>query len=138
MAQKKFKIILNDKNNLTDILNELYNESCMLLLTIQNEMNKLTNSTDLSALIMEEKADYAKAIHSYITDKNAALKLKLDISKILSEVLKYSGDEKNALANMNKKGSEFSVDTFDLKALQKSIIESKENENEIKHYQLKS
>jgi len=129
MAQKKFKIILNDKNNLSDILNELYNESVMLLLQIQTEMNKLSNSTDLSSSIMEEKADYAKSIHAYITDKNNALRLKMDISKLLSEVLKYSGNEKDALNSMNKNTN--NIESFDLKSLQKSLSQNNEEKEEI-------
>jgi hypothetical protein len=137
MALKKFRIILNDKNNLTDILNELYTESCMLILSIQNEINKLTNSVDLANSTMDDKSDYSKSIHAYITDKTAALKLKLDISKILTEVLKWNGDENGALSNTNKMND---IKTFDLKSLQKAIDKNKESKStdEIKKYEIRT
>lgn len=138
MPIKKYKVKTNSGNNLEDLLNEIYNESCMLLLSIQNDMNKLTNSTDLSSATIEEKAKFAKSQHDFFTDKDKALRMKLDIAKIMNEIIKFGGDESNALNNINKKNGT-DTEVIDIKHIQKMITEHQQNNsnNESKNYTIK-
>jgi hypothetical protein len=134
MRSPKLKIELNSRENLSDILNELYNETVMLILTVQDEMNSLSNSTGLDSLDMDDKANYARSMHQYICDKTAALKLKMDISKLLAEVLKTGGNEKAALQGLSQSGEK--IESFDLKSLQKALKETADTAD-VKNYTIR-
>jgi len=102
MAERRFNIVLNDKVNLQTGLNELYHEAERLIKQIQEEIDKMTVSTSLNGLQMDEKSEYSRAVHNLIVDKTNALKLKLDVQKVVTEVLKFGGDENGALGSLNK------------------------------------
>ena len=59
-------------------------------------MNKLTNSVQLNDEIMDAKAKYAKAMNDFITNKDKAIGRKMDIAKLMGEILKYNGNIKKA------------------------------------------
>ena len=59
----KFKIKINDINNVRDLLQECYELADSQIIQAQNEINKLANSTRLQDEIMESKSKYAKAIN---------------------------------------------------------------------------
>lgn len=94
---KKYKLKLNSAEKIEELLQELYDESDKNIVEIQNEMNKLSNSVDLSQEIVDAKAKYAKAINDYITNKDKAIGRKLEIAKLMSEILKYNGNVKLAV-----------------------------------------
>jgi len=102
---RKNSIELNNKLNLQTYLNELYHEADRLINQIQGEIDKISISTSLSSVSIEEKSDYAKAINALITSKSNALKIKLDVQKIVAEILKFGGDESGALNAINKNKS---------------------------------
>ncbi len=91
---KKIKIKINSKANLEEILQELYDEACKNIVEVQNQMNKLSSSVQLNDEIMDGKVKYAKAMNDYISNKNKAINTKLDIAKVLNEVIKYEGNVK--------------------------------------------
>lgn len=94
---KKYKLKLNSAEKIEELLQELYDEFDKNIVEIQNEMNKLSNSVDLSQEIVDAKAKYAKAINDYITNKDKAIGRKLEIAKLMSEILKYNGNIKLAV-----------------------------------------
>jgi hypothetical protein len=66
---------------------------------VQNEINKLINSTNLASddFTMEDKAKYFKAIHDLTGDKKSAIQTKLDIVKFMGEMVKHGGDAKSVV-----------------------------------------
>ena len=93
----KFKIIINDINNVRDLLQEAYRLSDEQIIQAQNEINKLANSTKLQDEIMDAKGKYAKAINDYMSMKDKAISKKIEIAKILAEIVKYNGNVQDAL-----------------------------------------
>ena len=94
---KKYKLKLNSVEKIEELLQELYEEADKNIVEIQNEMNKLSNSVQLSEEIVDAKAKYAKAMNDYISNKDKAIGRKLDIAKLMSEILKYNGNVKLAV-----------------------------------------
>lgn len=94
---KKYKLKLNSAEKIEDLLQELYEESDKNIVEIQNEMNKLSNSVQLNDEIVDAKAKYAKAMNDYISNKDKAIGRKLEIAKLMSEILKYNGNIKKAV-----------------------------------------
>lgn len=89
---KKYKLKINSPEKIEVLLQELYNDACKNIEQVQNEMNKLTNSVTLNDEAMDAKAKYAKAMNDFITSKDKAIGKKLDIAKLMTEILKFNGN----------------------------------------------
>lgn len=97
MAKENVKIRLNSIEKIEQVLQETYDLTCKEIVEIQNEMNKLMNSTILKDLPVDDKAKYGKTMHDFIGDKTTAIKLKVDIAKLMAEIIKHNGDVKSAV-----------------------------------------
>jgi hypothetical protein len=96
---KKYRVKLNSTEKVEELLQEIYDQACRHINEIDNEINKIINSTNLGAddVTMEEKAKYAKAVHDFIGDKSKAIQSKLEIAKFMGEIIKHNGDIEDAL-----------------------------------------
>ena len=94
---KRYKLKLNSTEKIEELLQELYEEADKNIIELQNEMNKLSNSMELSSESIDGKAKYAKAMNDFMTNKDKAIGRKLDIAKLMSEILKYNGNVKLAV-----------------------------------------
>lgn len=88
----KYKVKVNDLDNIKDLLQITYELADTQIVQAQNEINKLANSTRLQDEIMESKSKYAKAINDYLKIKNDAITKKIEIAKLLTEVYKHGGN----------------------------------------------
>ena len=89
---KNYVVKVNSVEKIEQLLQEIYDQALKLFNDIQNEHNKLTNSTNLSELTLDEKAKYAKAVNDFLTNKNKAIQMKFDIAKFMGEMVKHGGD----------------------------------------------
>lgn len=121
----KLKLQLNDQQSLKDLVQEAYRISDEQIVQAQNEINKLSNATQLSEETIEGKAKYAKAINDYLGIKDKAISKKLDIAKILADVLKYNGNVNEAIENgTNIKNMDFNFDDI------KKMVDESYQDNE--------
>ena len=119
------KIELNDLQNLRDLLQETYMLASEQIVQAQNEINKLSVSTQLENEAMDAKSKYAKAINDYLGMKDKAISKKIDIAKILADVCDHNGDVKSALENGNNtKDMDFNFD--DIKKMIDNNMQDKE------------
>jgi len=118
---KKYKLKLNNISKVEELLQELYDEADKNIVEVQNEMNKLSNSVQLSDEIMDAKAKYAKAMNDFLANKDKAIGRKLDIAKLMSEIIKYNG-------NMSKVAAEGEIPDWD--ELQNAIMNNSEKKDE--------
>lgn len=95
--EKKLKIRLNSTEKVEELLQEIYDQACRQLVGVQNEINKLVNSTNLAEATIDSKAKYAKAMHDYHGDLNRALTTKVELVKFMGEIIKHNGDIEDAL-----------------------------------------
>jgi hypothetical protein len=63
----KFKIELNDSQNVRDVLQQAYDLSDAQITQAQNEINKMANATRLQDEVMESKAKYGKIVNDYLS-----------------------------------------------------------------------
>ena len=89
------KIRINSPEKLEALLQEVYDDACRQINLIHDKITELTESTPLVDTPIESKAKYAKAIHDYITDKDKAQGRKIEISKLMGEIIKDEGVNKN-------------------------------------------
>jgi hypothetical protein len=94
METKRYKVKLNSVEKIEELLQEIYDQACRQINAIENEINKLTNSTNLGSdeITMEDKAKYSKAIHDFVGDKTKAISQKFEVAKFMGELIKKSGD----------------------------------------------
>lgn len=117
MENKRIKVRLNSVEKIEELLQEVYDQACRQINEIQNEINKLINSTNLGSddFTMEDKAKYFKAIHDLTGDKKSAIQTKLDIVKFMGEMVKHSGDA-NAVINDKAFSKRTSLNLNDLRS----------------------
>ena len=130
---KNFKVELNSADNLRDLVQNVIDLADTQINQAQNEIEKLKKSTDLTQEVMDGKSKYAKAINDYLSVLDKAMAKKIDIAKLLNEVMSHNGDIKAAMEDTQKQG-------FNINALQSMIDDAmlkKEKSNETKTIILK-
>ncbi len=95
---KNLTLRVNSNEKVEKLLQEIYDLATKNINEIQNEMNKLTTSCNFPDMTVKEKVDYDKAMHDFIGDKHKAILMKLDIAKLLSEIIKHNGSIDEAVA----------------------------------------
>lgn len=98
---KNFIVKINSVEKIEQLLQEIYDQTVKQYNEIQNEMNKLSNSCNLADVTIEEKTKYSKAIHDLFGDKEKVLKMKFEVSKLMSEFVKHGGSVEDTLNDSN-------------------------------------
>jgi len=113
METKRYKVRLNSAEKIEELLQEIYDQACKQIAEIQNEINKLVNSTNLGAdgFSIDAKATYAKAIHDFMGDKAKAISAKFEVAKFMGEIMKHNGDANATVNDKNfKKRTSLNLD----------------------------
>jgi hypothetical protein len=121
----KYKINLNDTANLRDLLQEAYRLADEQITQAQNEINKLSNATQLNEEPMDARTKYAKAINDYLGMKDKAISKKLEIAKIMSDVLHHNGDVSAVVGDNASKEMNFNFEDIK-KMVDSSFTEAEE------------
>lgn len=128
----KFKVKVNDVENIKELLQITYDLADAQIIQAQNEINKLTYSTNLQDEIMDSKSKYAKAINDYLKIKNEAISKKIDIAKLLTEICKHNGNVDEAVNDKEAtKGISFNFDSI------RELIENGNKEQKTEVIELK-
>ena len=130
---KNFKFELNSADNLRDLVQNIIDLADRQINQAQSEIEKLKKSTDLTNEVMDGKSKYAKSINDYLSVIDKAMAKKIDIAKLLNEVMSHNGDVKAAMEESKKQG-------LNINALQSMVDEAmlkKDKSNETKTIILK-
>lgn len=131
---KNFKVELNSADNLRDLVQNIIDLADTQINQAQSEIEKLKKSTDLTNEVMDGKSKYAKSINDYLSVIDKAMAKKIDIAKLLNEVMSHNGDVKAAMEESKKQG-------ININALQSMVDEAmlkKDKSNETKTIILKN
>lgn len=98
--KKKQDVKINNTDSLEGLMQETYNDACLQINDAQKTINELTTSatpTDVDDLtkIAKEKGGLLKI-------KDSAIKIKLELAKLQSDIIKNSGDVETALSERNQ------------------------------------
>ena len=130
---KNLKVELNSADNLRDLVQNIIDLADTQINQAQSEIEKLKKSTDLTNEVMDGKSKYAKSINDYLSVIDKAMAKKIDIAKLLNEVMSHNGDVKAAMEESKKQG-------LNINALQSMVDEAmlkKDKSNETKTIILK-
>lgn len=132
VTPKRYKVKLNSVEKVEELLQETYNQACQQIVTIQEEMNKLSQSTILANEITDAKTKYAKAMNDFIANKDKAIGRKLEIAKFMGDILKYNGDIEKSV---NENASNTAVGGLNWDEIKKAM-QSVENNPTTEEYKL--
>jgi hypothetical protein len=133
MEKNRYKVKLNNIDKIEQLLQETYDLANQQTNKIQEEINKIANTTVINDLDIEGKEKYAKIMSNYISLQQKAIQQKFDISKLMAEVMKHNGDIDSALKDSKKTGS-----TLDISKLQELAKNANtQSNNTTEQYQLK-
>jgi hypothetical protein len=121
----KFKIELNDSQNIRDILQQAYDHADAQIVQAQNEINKMATATRLQDEVMESKAKYGKIVNDYLSIIDKAISKKVEIAKLMTEILHHNGNVGAALSESQYTGKQ----TFDLSKI-KEMVKTMHDEKE--------
>lgn len=131
---KQFKIELNSSENLRDLLQEIIELADAQIKQAQDEITKLKTSTDLTQEVMDGKSKYSKAINDYLGMIDKAVGKKIDVAKMLNEVINHNGNIQEAAETGAKSGA-FNINN--LQAMIDETMANKEKSEETKIIKLK-
>nr|DAD66516.1 MAG TPA: hypothetical protein [Myoviridae sp. ctPuP5] len=132
VTPKRYKVKLNSVEKVEELLQETYNQACQQIVTIQEEMNKLSQSTILAQEITDAKTKYAKAMNDFIANKDKAIGRKLEIAKFMGDILKYNGDIEKSV---NENAANAAVGGLNWDEIKKAM-QSVENNQTTEEYKL--
>jgi hypothetical protein len=121
--KRKADVKVNNTSSLESLMQETYNDACLQINDAQKTINELSasaNPTDVDDLtkIAKEKAGLLKV-------KDSAIRVKLELAKLQSDILKNSGDV-DATINQRSNGS---ASLNDFKSIRDMIKNNKNNES---------
>lgn len=129
---KNYIVKINSIDKIEQLLQEIYDQCVKQYTEIQNEMNKLSNSCNLAEVTIDEKVKYSKAMHDLFGDKEKVLKMKFEVSKLMTEFIKHNGNIEDTLNDTNvSKNSK-----LDISGWKKQLNEIMAEEN-VQTYDLK-
>jgi len=111
----KYKVELYSPDNIKQLLQEAYRLADEQLIQAQNEMDKLANSTKLEEEVMDAKQKYSKAMNDYMTIKDKAIGKKMDVAKLLAEILESGKKSKGQVTE--QQGGKMNFDFAKIKEM---------------------
>jgi hypothetical protein len=121
--KKKQDVKVNDSESLEGLMQETYNDACLQITDAQKTINELSASatpTDVDDLtkIAKEKAGLLKV-------KDSAIRVKLELAKLQSDIIKSRGDVDTAISERSNGAASLS----DFKSI-REMLKNSDSENE--------
>jgi polyribonucleotide nucleotidyltransferase len=119
--KRKQDIKINNTSSLEGLLQETYNDACLQINDAQSTINEL--SVSAIPQDVDEMTKIAKEKGGLLKIKDSAIRIKLELAKLQSDIIKNSGDVEFAISE--RTDGKVSVDDF------KSIREMLKNDKAI-------
>ncbi len=122
--KKKQDVKVNNTESLEGLMQETYNDACLQINDAQRTINELAASatpTDVDDLtkIAKEKGGLLKI-------KDSAIRIKLELAKLQSDIIKNSGDIETTLNERTQGSASFD----DFKSIREMLKNQNNSENE--------
>jgi hypothetical protein len=122
--KKKQDVKINDSASLEGVVQEVYNDACLQINEVQKTINELTvsaigESVDDHTKIAKEKGSLLKA-------KESAIRIKLEVAKLQSDIIKNSGNLEVSVSER----SHGTASINDFKSIRDMLKQEKINDSE--------
>ena len=118
--RKKNEIRLNNNESLESLCQETYNDACLQINDVQRTINELTISARPEDV--DDLTKIAKEKGGLLKVKDSAIKIKLELAKLQSDIIKNRGDAEAAITEK----SEGKASLNDFKSIREMLKNNKE------------
>lgn len=113
--KKKTDIKVNDNSSLENLMQETYNDACLQITDSQKVINELTSGA--IATDVDDHTKIAKEKANLLKIKDSGIRLKLELAKLQSDILKNRGDIDSTISER----SNGTASTNDFKSIREMI-----------------
>lgn len=118
--KKKQEVKVNDVESLEGLMQETYNDACLQINDAQRSINELTTSA--TPQDVEDLTKIAKEKGGLLKVKDSAIRIKLELAKLQSDIIKNRGDADAAI--QERTDGKASLDDF--KSIRQMLMEDKD------------
>ncbi len=93
--KKKQDVRVNDTESLEGLMQETYNDACLQITDVQSTINELTTSVTPEGV--DDVTKVAKEKAGLLKVKDSAIRIKLEVAKLQSDIIKNRGNEEDAI-----------------------------------------
>lgn len=124
--KKKTDVKVNNNESLEGLMQETYNDACLQISDAQKTINELSSSVPQTDLGVDDLTKIAKEKAGLLKVKESGIRIKLELAKLQSDILKNKGDVDAAVSERTG-GSGASLSDF--KALREALKKDKDVNN---------
>ena len=90
--KKKQDVKVNNTESLEGLMQETYNDACLQITDAQKTINELSTSIPQTDLGVDDLTKIAKEKAGLLKVKESGIRIKLELAKLQSDILKNRGD----------------------------------------------
>jgi hypothetical protein len=119
--KRKQDVKVNNTESLEGLMQETYNDACLQINDAQKVINEL--STGVTPVDVDEHTKIAKEKGGLLKIKDSAIRLKLELAKLQSDIIKSRGDAETAITQRSNGSASLS----DFKSIREMLKNDKQN-----------
>jgi hypothetical protein len=123
--KRKHDVKVNDNESLEGLMQETYNDACLQINDVQRTINELTTGANPDGV--DDLTKVAKEKGNLLKVKDSAIRVKLEIAKLQSDIIKNRGDANAAIAER----SDGKVSLDDFKSIREMFRKGQNTNNEL-------
>lgn len=124
--KRKQDVKVNDTESLEGLMQETYNDACLQINDAQKTINELASSANPTDV--DDLTKIAKEKGGLLKIKDSAIRIKLELAKLQSDIIKNRGDVDSAISERNHGSASLS----DFKSIREMLKgNNSETENEL-------
>lgn len=121
--KRKHDVKVNDNESLEGLMQETYNDACLQINDVQRTINELTTGSNPDGV--DDLTKIAKEKGNLLKVKDSAIRVKLEIAKLQSDIIKNRGDANAAISER----TDGKVSLNDFKSI-REMFKNKQNDAE--------
>lgn len=122
--KRKQDIKINNTDSLSGLMQETYNDACLQINDAQRTINEMVIGATPETI--DDFAKIAKERGGLLKIKDSAIRIKLEIAKLQSDIIKHSGDLESAVSDR----SNGTASLNDFKAIREMFKNKHQTDNE--------
>lgn len=96
--KKKTDVKVNNTDSLEGLMQETYNDACLQISDAQKTINELSSSVPQTELDVDDLTKIAKEKAGLLKVKESGIRIKLELAKLQSDIIKNKGDVDSAVS----------------------------------------
>ena len=126
--KRKQDVKINNTNSLEGLMQETYNDACLQINEAQSTINELSASS--TPTDVEDLTRIAKEKGNLLKVKDSAIRIKLELAKLQSDIIKHKGDVESTV-NERSNGTASLNDYKSIREMLKNGDLNKDNETDL-------